>query len=334
MIATISPTKTAWDETISTLEYAQVARSIANSPQINVKKSEADIVSSLHAEMQTLRDELAAARTGEGFYVSQQFYNELNENLETKEAYLLELRKQLQTCDEMRVLKEEEARRLNESFIETRNYLETTKEQLQQKNKELKQKDYLLSYLNDREKELSQAAKELLKVCETSTKHERIYHSKYKNLSDSTIKNAQVAQNVLKTAETCIKEIQNNIEKVDLVQNNSMTSLLNCLSTITEVQTTSTKEISNILAGLDEAEKQCVLNFDQVVSTFDGKYSEKNLVSYYNCIKKIDYQWHQQFRDDVDKLILHIGKTYDSLTAKITKCLDLVSFICFYSNVI
>lgn len=82
IVATISPASNSVDETLSTLEYACRARDIKNSPTVNEKLSQNQIIDSLFIRIKQLELDLEASRSGVGFYISNDNYSALMEELE------------------------------------------------------------------------------------------------------------------------------------------------------------------------------------------------------------------------------------------------------------
>jgi kinesin family member 11 len=57
------------EETLSTLDYAYRARTIKNKPEVNQKMTKRSLIKEYTVEIERLRSQLNAARTGSGFYM-------------------------------------------------------------------------------------------------------------------------------------------------------------------------------------------------------------------------------------------------------------------------
>ncbi|XP_050511959.1 kinesin-like protein KLP2 [Diabrotica virgifera virgifera] len=77
MIATVSPAINSHEETSSTLEYASRARDIKNTPTVNEKMTNNDVIEGLVKEIDKLQKDLDAARSGTGFYVNKENYEKM-----------------------------------------------------------------------------------------------------------------------------------------------------------------------------------------------------------------------------------------------------------------
>lgn len=80
IIATISPAKISSEETVSTLEYANRAKSIKNTPQVNQSMSKDVCLNEYVQEIERLRHELKASRQKDGVYVTQDQYDLFESN--------------------------------------------------------------------------------------------------------------------------------------------------------------------------------------------------------------------------------------------------------------
>lgn len=81
LIATISPARINFDETVSTLEYATKAKGIQNKPQIGINVSKDVLVKELSAELATLKRDLQASKNEDGVFVDHQNYQNLMNDL-------------------------------------------------------------------------------------------------------------------------------------------------------------------------------------------------------------------------------------------------------------
>jgi kinesin family protein 11 len=76
IIATLSPSQLAVEETMSTLEYAYRAKSIKNVPIINEKKTKQVVLKEYCTEIENLKVQLQLTREKNGVYVDpEQWYS-------------------------------------------------------------------------------------------------------------------------------------------------------------------------------------------------------------------------------------------------------------------
>eukprot|EP01006_Ploeotia_vitrea_P055360 TRINITY_DN67989_c1_g1_i1.p1 TRINITY_DN67989_c1_g1~~TRINITY_DN67989_c1_g1_i1.p1 ORF type:complete len:793 (+),score=133.31 TRINITY_DN67989_c1_g1_i1:372-2750(+) len=96
VIATISPASENFEETSSTLEYANRAKSIKNRPEVNAKLSKRGKLTALNDENEELRKLLEASREKNGVFLPHDMYDAQQKERETLKNTIAELTSQLQ----------------------------------------------------------------------------------------------------------------------------------------------------------------------------------------------------------------------------------------------
>eukprot|EP00474_Spongospora_subterranea_P008795 CRZ09253.1 hypothetical protein [Spongospora subterranea] len=81
LIATISPSQRAIEETLKTLEYAHTAKNILNRPEVNQKVTQKTFVRDLQVNMNMIKKQLEAQRTKTGVYLPVDQYDALQHDL-------------------------------------------------------------------------------------------------------------------------------------------------------------------------------------------------------------------------------------------------------------
>lgn len=104
IIATVSPAKSNLEETISTLDYAFRAKNIRNKPQINQMVNKKTLLKEFTMEIEKLKGELIATRQRNGVYLSNEGYEEMTVQSESR-----------------RILTEEQAAKIEMMEINLRN---------------------------------------------------------------------------------------------------------------------------------------------------------------------------------------------------------------------
>ena len=84
IIATVSPAKSNLEETISTLDYAFRAKNIRNKPQINQMINKKTLLKEFTYEIEKLKSELVATRQRNGVYLSNENFEELTKENESR----------------------------------------------------------------------------------------------------------------------------------------------------------------------------------------------------------------------------------------------------------
>jgi kinesin family member 11 len=104
IIATVSPAKSNLEETISTLDYAFRAKNIRNKPQVNSMISKKTLLKEFTAEIEKLKGELIATRQRNGVYLSNEQFEGITVESESR-----------------RILSEEQSARIETLEISLRN---------------------------------------------------------------------------------------------------------------------------------------------------------------------------------------------------------------------
>ncbi|WWD19337.1 hypothetical protein CI109_103796 [Kwoniella shandongensis] len=153
IVATVSPTRSNLEETLSTLDYAIRAKSIRNRPEVNAHMTKTGLLKEYVGDIERLKTELMAAREKNGIYIPEEQWREMHEQQakqksdydEAKlkassiEVELVTIKKEfdvvsvrlLATADELTQVREAE-RQLTEMLDETKVILEEVRVQLEE----------------------------------------------------------------------------------------------------------------------------------------------------------------------------------------------------------
>ncbi|RHZ75299.1 hypothetical protein Glove_216g206 [Diversispora epigaea] len=77
IIATISPAKQSYEETLSTLDYAHRAKNIQNKPVVNQRVTKKALIKEYICEIERLKADLTAAREKNGVYIAKEEFDRL-----------------------------------------------------------------------------------------------------------------------------------------------------------------------------------------------------------------------------------------------------------------
>ena len=272
IIATISPSQADYEDTLSTLEYAQRAKKITNKPEINQKITLKAVLRDYQDEIEKLRRDLLACRDKNGFMVDEKNYKEMCKKMEDFEANIKAL--------------EEEKDKMNEIFSSTRESLQEKEQLLTKTSEDLKNKERLLSetkndltahikVINHQEEanlKLANQAMTLLDVADKSTVdnkklYEKIERQKFAEITNRTkLESFQTNfQKELKNLEyridfgshsnqELLKQLQSTTKSnLDLVkeQHNSMDERLDQFERLNEKQDESTSRLMDAFVNFE-----------------------------------------------------------------------------------
>lgn len=100
IIATVSPAKVSLDETVSTLEYANRAKSIKNKPQVNQSMSKKMLIREYVEEIERLRNDLNATRNRNGIYVTEENMEKITAESESRRILVEEQKLRINVLEE------------------------------------------------------------------------------------------------------------------------------------------------------------------------------------------------------------------------------------------
>ncbi|KAI9238471.1 MAG: P-loop containing nucleoside triphosphate hydrolase protein [Podila humilis] len=152
IIATISPARACLEETISTLNYANRAKSIKNTPEINQKMSKKTLIKEYLLEIDRLKNDLIATREKNGVFMTKESYESMVDESKSNKDLVAETLKQAEKTAA-------ELQRVEEKFRENLKLLTATEFKLNQSIAELGVKEQELQESKD---ELTRTKQDLM----------------------------------------------------------------------------------------------------------------------------------------------------------------------------
>lgn len=209
IIATISPGVEDFEDTISTLDYAQRAKKITNKPEVNLKLSKKTLISEYLVEIEKLRRDLEAARDKKGVYVDAKNFSEMEstlkaqeQSLEIKEARIDFLKEELK---KLTALWSETKENLEEKCVEldttkkvlddVSNELSLTTTSLKQTQTQVEESNILIDAHHKAEQKLFDDAKTLLSVTDKCVIDNDFLHKKIDSYSNIENCNSEMLKN-------------------------------------------------------------------------------------------------------------------------------------------
>ncbi|KAH8682481.1 P-loop containing nucleoside triphosphate hydrolase protein [Xylariales sp. PMI_506] len=198
IIATISPARSNLEETISTLDYAFRAKNIRNKPQVNQLINKKTLFKEFTYEIERLKSELIATRTRNGVYLSNESYEEMTVESESRRIQNVEQAAKIETLESNLRNKVQELFSLTSTFMglkkdheATRTQLEETKEVLDQTDlvleatrKTLAEETYIRKAHEKTEEQMHSIGNELISTLQQTVSHVGGLHAKNKRKSD------------------------------------------------------------------------------------------------------------------------------------------------------
>jgi len=108
IIATVTPSQNAVEETLSTLDYAHRAKNIKNMPQVNQRMTKKTVMKEYCEEIESLRSQLQANRDKNGVFVLPDVFYGMETKIASQEAQIAEVESVLKSkMEEVKTMKAE-----------------------------------------------------------------------------------------------------------------------------------------------------------------------------------------------------------------------------------
>lgn len=130
IIATLSPSLAAVEESLSTLDYAHRAKSIKNAPQVNQRMTKKVVMKEYCAEIESLKLQLQITREKNGVYVDPMVFEQMEAKLSSQDMLINE-------CEATLRMRMEEVKSLKEEVDEYSSKLEDAQSQLEETESKL-----------------------------------------------------------------------------------------------------------------------------------------------------------------------------------------------------
>ncbi|CCJ30567.1 unnamed protein product, partial [Pneumocystis jirovecii] len=274
IIATISPEKNNLEETISTLEYANRAKSIKNKPQINQMMTKKTLIKEYIQDIERLKSDLNACRQKTGIYLSESSYKELTgENHSNKtlveeqqrkidalELSLKSIREQFEQNMKLFIQTKKDLEKTSKTLEDTENILRKTEHDLIDTKQHLNEEIIIRKAHQTTEWELDIIANELHATLKKTIVDINNLHEKIERKTEVESSNNILWNEIKSDITTFTKNLNNDITKYHLSQ------LKYCNELENKIAEFITKEI-----------KQINDNFqfiDQQLSGFESKHIE------------------------------------------------------------
>ncbi|KAG0495953.1 hypothetical protein HPP92_000644 [Vanilla planifolia] len=129
IIATISPSVSCLEETLSTLDYAHRAKNIKNRPEVNQKMMKSAMIKDLYYEIDRLKQELYSAREKNGIYIPRDRFLQEEAEKKAMEVKIERLETELESKDKQLVALQDHFHSQQALSAELSDKLEKTKKE-------------------------------------------------------------------------------------------------------------------------------------------------------------------------------------------------------------
>ncbi|XP_061767489.1 kinesin-like protein KIF11 isoform X2 [Nerophis ophidion] len=220
IIATVSPSSSNLEETLSTLEYASRAKNIMNKPEVNQKLTKRLLIKEYTEEIERLKRDLAATREKNGVYLSTENYTSMMGQIDAQEGQALEYTERIAAM-------EAELKKVTDLFMEGKSQLEHcaaelddkqqmldhTSRDLQQTKDRLAQEEFISTELHSAQENLYNTATQLLSTVDISTGDVSGLHAKLDRKKAVELHNQLVQQSLSERMAAAFSGVQDSIKQ-------------------------------------------------------------------------------------------------------------------------
>jgi len=128
IVATVSPTRSNMEETLSTLDYAIRAKSIRNRPEVNAHLTKTGLLKEYLGDIERLKNEVLAAREKNGIYIPEEQWREMHEQQAKQKSDYEEAKLRASACTVELATKKKEFDELSVTMLATAEELEQARE--------------------------------------------------------------------------------------------------------------------------------------------------------------------------------------------------------------
>ncbi|KAK9541282.1 hypothetical protein VZT92_001339 [Zoarces viviparus] len=230
IIATVSPSSSNLEETLSTLEYASRAKNIMNKPEVNQKLTKRTLIKEYTEEIERLKRDLAATRDKNGVYLSAENYESMMGRITSHEVHTAEYSDKIAAMeDEIKKVTElfaDSNARLQQCAVvldEKQQRLEETSRDLQHTKEKLSEEQFVCTELTSLQESLYDTAGQLLSTVDASTGDVSGLHEKLDRKKKVEQHNSEIQQSFSQRMEGALGSMQRCVQQ-QAAQHHSMLS--------------------------------------------------------------------------------------------------------------
>ncbi|KAK5908848.1 hypothetical protein CgunFtcFv8_016871 [Champsocephalus gunnari] len=220
IIATVSPSSSNLEETLSTLEYASRAKNIMNKPEVNQKLTKRTLIKEYTEEIERLKRDLAATRDKNGVYLSSENYESMimqfSSHVEHSVEYIeriAAMEKEIKKVNELFVDSKAKLEQCSVDLDEKQQRLEETSKDLLQTQEKLTEEEFISSELGAAQESLYHTAGQLLSTVDASTSDVSGLHEKLDRKKKVEQHNGEIQQSFSQRMEGAFSSMQRCVQE-------------------------------------------------------------------------------------------------------------------------
>ncbi|XP_032409709.1 kinesin-like protein KIF11 isoform X3 [Xiphophorus hellerii] len=212
IIATVSPSSSNLEETLSTLEYASRAKNIMNKPEVNQKLTKRTLIKEYTEEIERLKRDLAATRDKNGVYLSSENYENMVTQITAQEEQIAMTEEELKKVNDLFLDSKSRLEQCSMDLDEKQQRLEETSRDLEKTKEKLVEEEFICSELSSVHESLYSAAGQLLSAVGESTSDVSGLHAKLDRKTKVEQHNMQTQQSFSQKMDGAFSSLQRSVQ--------------------------------------------------------------------------------------------------------------------------
>ncbi|OMJ26006.1 putative kinesin-related protein [Smittium culicis] len=293
LIATIGPSKSSVEETLSTLDYANRAKSIRNRPEANKKVTQTALVGDLQLQIERLQMDLAASHSKNGVFLSAERYKELVEDSDYKSNQADEWKQRVELREaELKTVHNEAKELMNKCFdleqilitkdleiTEKNQVIDSLETKFKKSESLLKEQRIINKIQSDNESKLNKTANSLSAFLYKLTNEIELFYDKMDRVNKSITQKKKILNDFKDNANSLCKVISKNLDQLP-------PSINKYLDMITEEFTNTMK--NHFGESLDLDLKVISNLLKESVTNAVGNFNDKNIQNKELLVKSLE----------------------------------------------
>ena len=291
IIATVSPAAVNYEETVSTLDYANRAKNITNRPEINQRLNKAEMLKSYETELTKLKKDWRQVNDSNGVYIAKDNWLKHLSTISENEVQLNELRNQIAETGAAKEKKEKMFDDMVKAMISKSREVEKAKTKLAVKEKKLDRvKEVFVEVVNEKEEQeelvsrytevegkLGVQARKLMVACSENTQDLEKLHTKKEEMANIQTRNTEVKEEFMGDISKAVEEVSDSVKESKAAQLAGLAKVGNELENELSKRQAVLERLADTVEHLSEVMKQAVIGESSGIAEISVATKEANI---------------------------------------------------------
>ena len=291
IIATVSPAAVNYEETVSTLDYANRAKNITNRPEINQRLNKAEMLKSYETELTKLKKDWKQVNDSNGVYIAKDNWLKHLSTISENEVQLNELRNQIAETGAAKEKKEKMFDDMVKAMISKSREVEKAKTKLAVKEKKLDRvKEVFVEVVNEKEEQeelvsrytevegkLGVQARKLMVACSENTQDLEKLHTKKEEMANIQTRNTEVKEEFMGDISKAVEEVSDSVKESKAAQLAGLAKVGNELENELSKRQAVLERLADTVEHLSEVMKQAMIGESSGIAEISVATKEANI---------------------------------------------------------